>query len=97
MTEDSNGFWKAVMSGDVEQAGALLEISPELVHARRGWGSTPLHNAAMEGKKEMAALLLDRNADVNAKNELGDTPLRIAMKYGKWEVAALLREKGGEY
>jgi ankyrin repeat protein len=49
--------------GMVETLAALLDEQPERVHARGGDGQTPLHVAA---NVEVAALLVDRGADVNA-------------------------------
>jgi uncharacterized protein len=95
--EDRSAFWRAIADGDAETVGVFLQQHPEIVHEKRGWGSTPLHNAAMGGRKEIAKLLIAQGADVNARNELGDTPLRIALKYEKWEVAALIRENEGTY
>ena len=36
---------------------------------------TPLHEAAMEGHREIVELLIAAGADVNAKNNWGWTPL----------------------
>jgi ankyrin repeat protein len=50
----------------------LLQFGWTLVHraADKG-GLTPLHMAAREGHKDVAALLLDRGADVRATDEVG--------------------------
>ncbi|MBT7028967.1 MAG: ankyrin repeat domain-containing protein, partial [Verrucomicrobia bacterium] len=34
-------------------------------------GGTPLHNAALEDHNEVAALLIDKGADVNANDGFG--------------------------
>ena len=46
------------------------------------------------GNHAVAALLLDRGADVNfgAKHQI--TPLHVASKWGKSQLAALLLERG---
>ena len=51
---------------------------------------TPLHIAAIEGKKEAVDLLLKKGADINAKSNLGWTPLNLAMALGKTEVVKSL-------
>ena len=51
---------------------------------------TPLHLAATEGHKEVAALLVDNGADVKAKNNLGQTPLNLAFFLP--DIASLLRK-----
>jgi ankyrin repeat protein len=57
--------------------------------------STPLHEAASLGHKEVVEILLASKADVNAKDKYGDTPLRMAMRYGHKDVAKILRRCGG--
>jgi len=57
---------------------------------------TPLHKAAREGDKELAAGLLAEGADVNAKGNAGWTPLHLAAGKGHREVAELLLAEGGE-
>ena len=47
----------------------------------------------MEGRKEVAELLISSGANVNAKNKSGHTPLRIAA-YMKFDLAELLIAKG---
>ena len=57
-------------------------------------GTTLLHIAAKEGKKETIELLIAKGADVNAKDEDGWTPLDMAAN--DKETADLLREHGGK-
>jgi ankyrin repeat protein len=65
------------------------------VNAANNNGDTPLHEAALNGHKDVANLLLAHKADVNARNHKGDTPLHAATVSGHDEVAELLREYGG--
>ena len=46
--------------------------------AKSSDGSTPLHEAARSGRKEIAELLIDKGAEVNAKEDGGMTPLHPA-------------------
>ncbi|MDE1045670.1 MAG: ankyrin repeat domain-containing protein, partial [Nitrospinaceae bacterium] len=55
-------------------------------------GHTPLHQAALDGQKEIAELLIAEGADVNAKDRGGQTPLDWADD----EFADLLRKHGGK-
>jgi hypothetical protein len=66
-----------------------------------------LHQAAWEGHKEIAKLLIAKGADVNAKMKDGDTPLDSAEyvhesdhspveRATKKETANLLRKHGGK-
>ena len=64
----------------------------------RAFGQTTLHIAAAKGHTELAALLLDRGADVNAlaKSRAGRaTPLDVAQRAKKIQVTALLERRGG--
>ena len=49
----------------------------------------------MCGRTHTAALLLDREADVNARDNNGASPLHLAARSGHTETADLLRERGG--
>ena len=68
----------------------LLEHRAE-VSGRDDMGTTPLHYAAIKGRKEVALLLLAHGADVSAKDNAGYTPLQFALDA---EVAQLLLEHG---
>ena len=57
-------------------------------------GSTPLHDAAEDGKIEVAKLLIESGALVDAKDNDGFTPLHIAAVNGKLESAKCLIENG---
>jgi len=62
------------------------------VDAKGMTGWTPLHMAAMSGRKEIAELLIAKGADVNAENNLHKTPLDLAED----EIADLIRKHGGK-
>ncbi len=61
-------------------------------------GLTPLHLAsALNGDPEVAALLLDRGADIKDKDDYGSTPLYWAARSNaNPEVAALLLDRGAD-
>jgi ankyrin repeat protein/beta-lactamase regulating signal transducer with metallopeptidase domain len=63
------------------------------VNAADNTGTTPLHEAAFKGAKDIVQFLLDRGARVNARDGEGRTPLDRAS--GK--AAPLLLERGGEF
>jgi ankyrin repeat protein len=63
---------------------------------RRVRGQTCLHRAAERSRTQMAALLIDKGADVSAVDLRGETPLHLAMAYGHTEMAALLVERGAD-
>ena len=67
------------------------------MNAKNDAGFTPLHHAAVFGRKEIAELLIAEGADVNAKeDEYGITPLHEAAFVGYKEIAELLIAKGGD-
>jgi ankyrin repeat protein len=55
----------AARLGRLRQLTAILDAAPALVHARGGDGQLPLHFAKTP---EIAALLLDRGADIDARD-----------------------------
>lgn len=90
---DDNTLFSAIEKNDVNQAMQLIGKGAD-VNAKDNNGNTPLHWAAKDGQKEVAALLIEKGADVNAKDEDG-TPLLIAKKQGNSDLVELLRSKGG--
>ncbi len=59
-------------------------------------GEVPLYLAARENAFGVAALLIEKGADINAKNNYGYAPLHNAAWRNGVEVAALLIEKGAD-
>jgi cytohesin len=57
---------------------------------------TPLHFAALNGRKVIVELLIAKGGDVNAKDDDGETPLDASSVFNKTETAALLRKHGGK-
>jgi len=55
-----------------------------------------LHGAAFKGHKEIAELLIVKDAGVNAKIEDSGTPLDVAIRRNHPEIADLLRKHGGK-
>ena len=80
----------AAERGDARSVRALLEGSPDLVFSKDNGGDTPLQWAALNGRKDVAELLLDHKAWVDAKNDRGDRPLHWAALNGHRGVAELL-------
>jgi ankyrin repeat protein len=72
----------AAAAGDVTTLRAMLEANPSLALAKEVDGTTPLHLAALYGRREVASVLLAFHADVAARDENGDTPLHLAAAKG---------------
>jgi ankyrin repeat protein len=56
-------------------------------------GRTPLHFAALLADPELAALLIDANADLDACSRDGYSPLGVACGSGNWRMARFLLER----
>ncbi len=57
-------------------------------------GNTPLHHAARSSDADVAACLLDSQAQVDALNRDGFSPLGVACAAGNWRLARFLLEHG---
>lgn len=66
------------------------------VNAKDRFGETPLSVAVVEGKSEIAKLLLAHGADVNTKSHWGWTPLHSAAEAGNSEIVKLLLAHGAD-
>jgi ankyrin repeat protein len=77
---------------------ALAIIYWVALAALTGSERSPLHEAALHGRTDVAARLLDGGADVNARNPraFGWRPLNAAAFAGRVEVARLLLARGAE-
>jgi cytohesin len=96
--EELNVLIAAAKKGDIEAVKQHLAAGAD-VDAKTWDGTTPLHNAAVYGHKEVAELLIANGAEVNAiivsgRNK-GKTPLDLAIWRKKTTTADLLREHGG--
>jgi HEAT repeat protein len=68
-----------------------------IVNAKDSNGTTPLHIAVWEGRKELVELLLAKGADVNARtNPMGSTPLHFAASDGRKDLVELLLAHGAD-
>jgi ankyrin repeat protein len=84
------------LNGDAATARFLLEhgANPNL---RNKAGSTPLHDAALKGTREVIELLLGHAAEINARDrEDGATPLHFAASFGRLDAVKALVEHGAD-
>ena len=86
----------AVIQGDLAKVRTLLKDNPDLVTSVDNNGYTPLYWAALQGRKEVAELLLANKAEVNTKDNNGETPLFRAALQGHKEVVELLVARKAE-
>ncbi len=86
----------AASAGDADTVRRLLDADPALAAAYTDEGWTALHLAATP---EIAAMLLDADADINARNRHkvfgpGNSPLHAAVYQNRADVVRLLIERG---
>jgi ankyrin repeat protein len=81
----------AARLGMLDRLRALIDATPELVHARGGDGQTPLHFASTV---EIASFLLDRGADIDARDvDHESTPAQYMIR-DRQEIVRYLVSRG---
>jgi hypothetical protein len=79
--ENTEHFFDAVGRGDVAATRELLARDRTLAGARDSTGATPLHVAALNGRREIVEVLLEAGADINARDATFDaTPAGWAIE-----------------
>ena len=68
---------EAIRKRDLKKVQALLDASPELIHARDENTNQPIHWAVMTRQPEMIDELLKRGADIDSKRSDGARPLQL--------------------
>jgi len=92
--KDVFDLFQAIEKGDLKTVSELLEKNPACINIRKG-GTTPLHKAAWENKKEIVSLLLDKGVNVDSKKQGSSTALHEAAFRGNIEIIDLLLARGG--
>lgn len=90
-------LFRALWDGNYELARLLLEYGADPRHRTKiGRGKSSLHLVAGKGPPEIAALLLNKGADMNEKISTGLTPLAYAIGGGKSQMVKFLVDEGAE-
>lgn len=85
----------AVGMGDIKSTERLLQAGAQVDCCTRALGYTPLMDAVVDGKYEIAKQLIKYGANVNASTSAGETPLSYALNDSKdVNVIRLLVEAG---
>ncbi len=66
------------------------------INAKDEFGRTPLHNAAIQGRRDLAEKLIAQGADIKSRDNGGYTPLHGAAGFGQKEVAEILIAQGAD-
>lgn len=82
----------AARSGDVAAVRKQLDAGAKIDAPESSNGRAALHFAAKEGRTEVVALLLERNADLRVTDNIGKAPLFLAGEAGRTEVVKQLLE-----
>jgi ankyrin repeat protein len=86
----------ALRRGDVDAVAAALDRGIDLRGRYSENEETLLHLATWRGQRDVAALLLERGAEIEARDKFGRTPLFMAAQFGQRNVAQLLIERGAD-
>lgn len=88
-------IFEAVASGHTGKVEEILHVKPHYANRKTthsGW--TPLHIAGICGNAEMAALLLDKGADVDGTNDHGKATIHYAAMQGDMDMLEVLLANG---
>src|SRR5262245_58903369 len=94
MSGTIDDVFEAINEGNSEKAISLLKSNQSLRSETRIAGRTPLHQAAFNGDREVAAYLIQHGANVNAVTEHGWSSLFYACAPIDESVGLLLIENG---
>lgn len=94
--EGKSALHYRTQEGTTKDTVELLLDRGAAVNARDKEGETPLANAAIKGRREVAELLIKRGAEVNSRDKSNSTPLHWAAYLGNTEVVKLLVGRGAE-
>ena len=87
---------RATQNGDVDQVKELLRAGANADHESEQ-GLTPLHWSALNGRADLAEVLIDHGADINQRERYTGklTPMAMALLMGYDDVVELMAGRGG--
>jgi len=88
--------WKACAAGDLGLVRSLIEDGADVNAPDPALGVTPLSYAALFGRDEVVAMLLQKGADANRANRDGGTALHGAAFLGRADIARELLKSGAD-
>jgi len=87
---------EAVIRGDVQIIQEYIKAGSDLNEKEPAGGSSPIITAALFGKTEIVAALLNSGAEVNFRNNEGSTALHTAAFFCRTEIVKLLLENDAD-
>lgn len=87
---------RATQNGDLEQVKHLLDQGANVDHENEQ-GLTPLHWSALNGRSDLAELLIDHGAAINHREGYTGklTPMAMALLMGYDDVVEFMAARGG--
>jgi ankyrin repeat protein len=87
---------KATQNGDVDRVKELLQAGANPDHENEQ-GLTPLHWSALNGRADLAEVLIDHGAGINQRERYTGklTPMAMALLMGYDDVVELMAGRGG--
>ncbi|MBL7644781.1 MAG: ankyrin repeat domain-containing protein [Candidatus Hydrogenedentes bacterium] len=87
---------QATQNGDVEQVRNLLDQGANVDHENEQ-GLTPLHWSALNGRSDLAEILIEHGAAINQREGYTGklTPMAMALLMGYDDVVELMAARGG--
>lgn len=76
-TSDGNKIAAVIREYDIDKVIRLLDVSPELIHAKDEHTNQPLHWAVMTRQPELIDALLARGAAIDAQRADGARPIQL--------------------
>ena len=89
-------LFKAITANDASKVNEALEAGADVEARDNAARWTPLMIATMNGRTEIAKLLIDKGADVNAKTNTNWTPLMGAADKGYTDIVKALIAGGAD-
>ncbi len=83
--------------GDINKMARLIDKGVDInAQENDDYGDTPLHIAALHGKKKMFEFLISKGADINSRNKIGQMPLHAAARVTDIDMVSLLLKHGAD-
>jgi ankyrin repeat protein len=91
-----NNVARAAEGNDVAKVRALISSGNNVNQTEEDSQRTGLHNVAINGNLQIAAILIKAGARIDVRDNLGNTPLIYAADHDRLEMAKLLMDVGAQ-